>query len=541
MDVKTALDQMFQDLKDPSGEYGLKEKVMQEEYLIHGELKTWRGEFLEVRSPICEKTGEHFERKVIGAFPQLSQKESLEILDSSLAAYQNGCGVWPMMTVQERIDCMETFLLEMLEVKKFVVKMIMWEIGKSLADANNEFDRTVAYIRDTIEALKDLDRQSSRFIKEGGIIAQVRRAPFGVVLCMGPFNYPLNETFATLIPALIMGNVVIFKPPKLGVLLYQPLLKAFQKAFPPGVVNVVYGRGVNVVGPLLETGKIDSLAFIGTSKVADTLKHQHPKPHRLRCVLGLDAKNPAIVMEDADMELAVQEVLLGALSFNGQRCTALKIIFVQQNIAAEFNRRLTASIGLLKIGLPWEEDVRITPLPENNKIEDLQRLVADAQAHGAQVINDFGGEAKETFFYPAVLYPVNEKMKVYHAEQFGPVIPIVPFADMETPLRYIIESNYGQQVSIFSQNPQLIATLVDQLVNQVCRVNINSQCQRGPDIFPFNGRKDSAEGTLSVTDALRAFTIRTLVAAKENEPNKEIIRKILKDDLSNFISTDIIL
>jgi len=132
-------------------------------------------------------------------------------------------------------------------------------------------------------------------------------------------------------------------------------------------------------------------------------------------------------------------------------------------------------------------------------------------------------------------------MELYAVEQFGPLIPVVPFENIKKPIDYIIDSNYGQQVSIFGNDPGLIARLVDELVNQVSRVNLNSQCQRGPDIFPFTGRKDSAEGTLSVSDALRVFSIRTLVAAKENEINKSILRKILRERKSNFISTDFIL
>lgn len=541
MSVQEMLDQMFHDVEGSSGPYYIQKEMIQKDYLIHGELREWTGEFQTVYSPVCEPSGDQVKRKVIGAYPLLTEKEAMEVLESSLKAYDHGCGVWPTMTVEERIRCVENFLYEMLEVKPTVVQWIMWEIGKTLGDANKEFDRTVEYIRDTIGALKDLDRQSSRFVTEQGIIAQIRRAPFGVVLCMGPFNYPLNETFTTLIPALIMGNVVIFKPPKLGVLLHYPLLKAFQKSFPEGVVNTVYGRGTKVAGPIVQSGKIDCLAFIGTSKAADILKHQHPKPHRLRCILGLEAKNPAIVLEDADLELAINEILLGTLSFNGQRCTALKILFVHQKIIDQFNARLCDRIQALKIGLPWEAGVQITPLPEETKPAYLTELIKDAESHGAQVINAFGGSTRETFFYPAVLYPVNERMKIYHEEQFGPVIPIIPFDEIRVPMQYIIDSNYGQQVSIFGSDPVIIGTLVDQLVNQVCRVNINSQCQRGPDTFPFNGRKDSAEGTLSVTDALRAFTIRTVVAAKENAPNKEIIKAILRDDLSSFISTDFIL
>ncbi len=142
---------------------------------------------------------------------------------------------------------------------------------------------------------------------------------------------------------------------------------------------------------------------------------------------------------------------------------------------------------------------------------------------------------------PAVVYPVTPGMRLYTEEQFGPVVPVASFTDIEEPMTYVIESNYGQQVSLFGSDPDVIADLIDPLVNQVCRVNLNSQCQRGPDTFPFTGRKDSAEGTLSVTDALRVFTIRTLVAAKETEANRRIIRSIVTERSSRFLSTDFIL
>src|SRR5690606_34496644 len=128
----------------------------------------------------------------------------------------------------DRLSRVERFTEKMLEKKDRVLQLSMWDIGKSYADAVKEFDRTVDYSYATSEALKDLDRDSSRFQMEQGIIAQIRRSPLGVVLCMGPFNYPLNETFTTLIPALIMGNTLLFKPPKHGTLLHYPLLEAFR-------------------------------------------------------------------------------------------------------------------------------------------------------------------------------------------------------------------------------------------------------------------------------------------------------------------------
>ena len=170
----------------------------------------------------------------------------------------------------------------------------------------------------------------------------------------------------------------------------------------------------------------------------------------------------------------------------------------------------------------------------------MQSYVEDAVKNGAKVVNENGGQIQQTFFYPAVLFPVNEKMRIYSEEQFGPVVPIVPFDDISVPICYIENSEVGQQASIFGKNSKIIAKLIDPMVNQVCRVNINSQCQRGPDTFPFTGRKDSADGTLSVSDALRVFSIRTLVAARDNDLNKNILDEIIKERSSKFLSTDYI-
>jgi glyceraldehyde-3-phosphate dehydrogenase (NADP+) len=144
-------------------------------------------------------------------------------LNAAVRAWDHGRGPWPTMSVAARIAAVETFAAEMLTVRREVVHLLMWEIGKSLEDSGKEFDRTLQYIHKTVEALKEVDRTNSRFSLDSGVIAQVRRAPLGVCLSMGPFNYPLNEMYTTLIPALIMGNTTVVKPPKFGVLLHQPL------------------------------------------------------------------------------------------------------------------------------------------------------------------------------------------------------------------------------------------------------------------------------------------------------------------------------
>ena len=515
--------------------------INQEEYLVDGAFKSWNGPFNEIHAAICKpNSDENLERILIGKIPKTALPEAFECLESAEKAYDNGFGEWPMFSVEKRISHVEHFVGEMLKLRTEVVNLLMWEIGKSEKDSEKEFDRTIKYIYDTIESLKKLERKSATFTIEEGVIGQIRRSPLGITLCIGPYNYPLNETYTLLIPALIMGNVILFKPPKHGCLLHYCLSKAIEKSFPKGVVNYLYGKGSEIVEPLMNTGKINVLTLIGSSKVASDIKKAHPKVNRLRAILGLDAKNPAIVLENANIENAIEECLLGSLSFNGQRCTALKILFVHENIKDEFIKKFCEKVDALKFGMPWDEKVQITPLPEENKFNYLNNCIADAESKGAKIMNENGAIQNGTLFFPAVLYPVIEGMKLYREEQFGPIVPIVSFKELQEPIDYMITSNFGQQVSIFGTDTHEISHLIDGLVNQVSRVNLNVQCQRGPDTFPFTGRKDSAEGTLSVYDALRSFSIRTVVATKENKDNKAIINKIVTEGESNFLSTKFI-
>lgn len=530
---------LFKSEKEIPEAYRLPE-IHQREYLLNGELVPWEGPVVNIYSPVCIPTSEGLQRKLLGSIPDTSAEDALEALAAAEAAYNNGLGEWPTLSVEGRIKCMQQFVYRMIQERDIVIKLLMWEIGKTLPDATKEFDRTVDYINQTIDALKDLDRESSRFQQAEGTIAQIRRAPLGIVLSMGPFNYPLNEIFTTLIPALIMGNTILFKMPKHGVLAHYPLLKAFRDSFPKGTVNTLYGKGAEIIGPMMETGRVNVLAFIGSSKVANSLKKLHPKVNRLRAILSLDAKNAAIVTKHANLDVAVSECILGTLSFNGQRCTALKLIFVQKEVAEAFTGKLKAAVSALKAGLPWEEGVKITPLPEPNKPTYLKECIEDAIQKGASVINEHGGYINASFVFPAVVYPVNDQMRLYHEEQFGPVIPVVPFESVDEPVSYQVNASHGMQVSIFSEDPREVAHLIDSFVNLVSRVNINCQAQRGPDVFPFTGRKDSAEGTLSVFDALRSFSIRSLVAAKITDSNKHLLNTIVRDHQSSFLSTDYI-
>ena len=281
----------------------------------------------------------------------------------------------------------------------------------------------------------------------------MRRAAIGVMLVLGPFNYPFNETYAALIPALLMGNVVVMKLPAIGGLAHVLTMEVYASVLPRGVVNFISGSGRTTMPPVMRSGLVDVLGFIGGSRASDALIKEHPAPHRLRSFLQLEAKNFGIVLADADVDVAVEQCVLGATSYNGQRCTAIKLILVHASIAEAFVTKLAAAVGALQQGLPWETGVKITPLPEPKKPAYLQELLADALSKGATLANAAhgGGALAEggTLMTPAVVYPVTPAMRLWHEEQFGPLVPVGVFHDEAELAEHIARSPYGQQAAIF--------------------------------------------------------------------------------------------
>lgn len=474
--------------------------------------------------PVAKEAGDlklaEVEYPYLGYLKPMTAVQALELLDQARIAFDSGRGIWASAPYQKRIEAVLAFATDLERIEEQVALAIMWEIAKTWADSLAEVRRTVDYIRETCKAYEQACISEGTPIIEQGFFAKTRRVPLGITLCMGPFNYPLNETYTTLIPALLVGNSVLMKPAKIGILLHNPILPLFEKHFPKGVVGLILGDGKELITPLMKSGFIDALAFIGSSAVANAITSQHPKPNRMRCILGLEAKNVGVILPEADLAQTAKECVQGALTFNGQRCTALKMLFVHSSIHDRFVTLLAEQVEALTPGMPWEEKTQITPLAEPGKCAWLDSLIADAKATGATVVNPAVTPSIETLFHPTIVTDVGEAAKLSRVEQFGPVIPVRKFDDVMEVVHYVEKSNYGQQASVFGSSTEA-AFLVDALSKLVARVNINTQCRRGPDTFAFGGRKDSAAGTLSVRDALRCFSIRSVVSCKADKAQSE--------------------
>ncbi|KAL2022457.1 hypothetical protein VTK56DRAFT_5286 [Thermocarpiscus australiensis] len=488
----------------------------------------------EVQTPIVtqDKPDKHI---VIGKFEMASKDLAMKALEAAERAYKLGRGTWASMSLYGRSNHMENFANDLEQKTDEIAQLLMWEIGKNTKDARDEVTRTVAYIRTAIKEARALADAESQWQEQKGIMCQIRHLPYGVVVASSPFNYPLNEAYTTFIPALLMGNSVIVRAPRNGATPHFPTLELFAKHFPPGTIQFLTGSGREVMGGLVGTGRVDGVAFIGTASSAKGLLQGAPNPQRLRVMYEGEAKDAAILLPDADLKVAIDSCASGMTSFNGQRCTAIKMIWVHQSQAEEFLKGLAQKIDSFKLGMPWEDGVKITPLCEDTKPEYVRELIVDALSKGAHIVNQ-GGKCFKTLCALTVLAPANKHMKIWHEEQFGPVTPVAVYTDIQEPIDYVSMSEYGLQCAVFGYDEKLLGRVVDRLSYHVGRLNINAPDQRGPDVFPFTGRGNSALGILNAAEGLKHFSVPSMIATKtDDERNVRALKALSIGEKSRVV------
>lgn len=481
-----------------------------------------------VHSRVATRDGGTLTPTLLGHEAELGTDEAARAIEAARHAWDDGEGPWPRATVETRMAAVAAFATALEQRVDAIANALMWEIGKPHASARDEVLRSVEYIRSTLLELSRLrtDDLAIQHGVAGGVPhhARTHRRALGVVLCVAPFNYPINEFLTTLVPALLMGNVVIAKTPRFGALANDAMLEAMRDCFPAGAIAMLPGSGRQVIPAVMgasqpdvagnPTGVVVALAFIGSETAANAILRAHPTPISLHKVLGLGAKNAAVVLADADLDAAAAAIVKGALGFNGQRCTAEKIVFVERGRLAALLERTVARVDALTLGMPWTPGVGVTPLPEPDKLASMRALLDDAIAHGATVRNRDGGRGWFSIMRPAVVAEVTPAMRLYHEEQFGPIVPIAAFDDLDEVLQWQRRSPFGQQAAVWGQ-PETARALVRHLTRYVARVNVNDVCQRGPDSFGFSATDKSGFGTLSLREALLAFSRPVLLQARD--------------------------
>lgn len=458
--------------------------------LVNGKWKSAEKE-ITIYSPINQEE--------LGTVPAMTQAE----VDEAMKAARVALPAWRALSAVERAAYLHKTAAILERDKEEIGTILAKEVAKGIKAAIGEVVRTADLIRYAAEEGLRITGQAM----EGGDfeaasknkLAVVRREPVGVVLAIAPFNYPVNLSASKIAPALIAGNVVMFKPPTQGSISGLLLAKAFEEAgIPAGVFNTITGRGSEIGDYIIEHKEVNFINFTGSTPIGERIgRLAGMRP----IMLELGGKDAALVLEDADLEHAAKQIVAGAFSYSGQRCTAIKRVIVIESVADTLAALLQAEVTKLTVGDPFD-NADITPVIDNASADFIWGLIDDAQEKGAQALTPIKREGN--LLWPVLFDQVTKDMKVAWEEPFGPVLPIIRVASVEEAIAFANESEFGLQSSVFTNDFKKAFEIAEKL--EVGTVHINNKTQRGPDNFPFLGVKGSGAGVQGIKYSIEAMT-----------------------------------
>ncbi|HFQ9069972.1 TPA: NADP-dependent glyceraldehyde-3-phosphate dehydrogenase [Streptococcus pneumoniae] len=458
--------------------------------LVNGKWKSSEQE-ITIYSPINQEE--------LGTVPAMTQTEADEAMQAARAALP----AWRALSAVERAAYLHKTAAILERDKEEIGTILAKEVAKGIKAAIGEVVRTADLIR---YAAEEGLRITGQAMEGGGFeaasknkLAVVRREPVGIVLAIAPFNYPVNLSASKIAPALIAGNVVMFKPPTQGSISGLLLAKAFEEAgIPAGVFNTITGRGSEIGGYIIEHKEVNFINFTGSTPIGERIgRLAGMRP----IMLELGGKDAALVLEDADLEHAAKQIVAGAFSYSGQRCTAIKRVIVLESVADKLATLLQEEVSKLTVGDPFD-NADITPVIDNASADFIWGLIEDAQEKEAQALTPIKREGN--LLWPVLFDQVTKDMKVAWEEPFGPVLPIIRVASVEEAIAFANESEFGLQSSVFTNDFKKAFEIAEKL--EVGTVHINNKTQRGPDNFPFLGVKGSGAGVQGIKYSIEAMT-----------------------------------
>ncbi|HEX0868952.1 TPA: NADP-dependent glyceraldehyde-3-phosphate dehydrogenase [Streptococcus pneumoniae] len=458
--------------------------------LVNGKWKSSEQE-ITIYSPINQEE--------LGTVPAMTQTEADEAMQAARAALP----AWRALSAIERAAYLHKTAAVLERDKEKIGTILAKEVAKGIKAAIGEVVRTADLIR---YAAEEGLRITGQAMEGGGFeaasknkLAVVRREPVGIVLAIAPFNYPVNLSASKIAPALIAGNVVMFKPPTQGSISGLLLAKAFEEAgIPAGVFNTITGRGSEIGDYIIEHKEVNFINFTGSTPIGERIgRLAGMRP----IMLELGGKDAALVLEDADLEHAAKQIVAGAFSYSGQRCTAIKRVIVLESVADKLATLLQEEVSKLTVGDPFD-NADITPVIDNASADFIWGLIEDAQEKEAQALTPIKREGN--LLWPVLFDQVTKDMKVAWEEPFGPVLPIIRVASVEEAIAFANESEFGLQSSVFTNDFKKAFEIAEKL--EVGTVHINNKTQRGPDNFPFLGVKGSGAGVQGIKYSIEAMT-----------------------------------
>ena len=441
---------------------------------------------------------------VIGAFPS-SHAEDVAM---AVAAAKKAFATWCLVPAPKRAEILARAGNILLQNKEKYAKDMTREMGKVLAETRGDVQEAIDeafYVAGEGRRLFGVTTPSELPNK----FAMSVRMPVGVVGLITPWNFPMAIPSWKLFPALVAGNTCVIKPATDTPLSTYNLVQAFVDAgLPPGVVNIVCGTGSAAGSALVEHPDVRAISFTGSSAVG-SLVAQHAATTFKQVSLEMGGKNAQIVLDDANLDLALDGALWGAFGTTGQRCTATSRILLQKGIAAEFTAKFVERAKKLKVGNGLDESVEVGPQVNAAQIETSEKYVEIAQREGAMLLCGGhrltqGNYAHGTFFEPTVFAGVTPAMRIAREEVFGPVVVLIEFATFEEAIEIANSIDYGLSTSLYTKNVNRAFTAMRDLEAGITYINAPTI---GAEVhLPFGGVKHTGNGHREGLGALDFFT-----------------------------------
>jgi alpha-ketoglutaric semialdehyde dehydrogenase len=442
------------------------------------------GETFETTSPA---TGE-----VLGVFPKSSAQDVDRAVDAAKAAYEE----WRLVPAPKRGEILYRFGALLAEEKDELAELMSREMGKVLAEAGGDVQEAIDMAYYMAGEGRRLFGQTTPSELRDKFNMSVRM-PIGVVGAITPWNFPIAIPSWKLLPALVCGNTVVFKPATDTPLLGERFVQLLDAAgLPKGVVNVVHGGGGEVGDRLVRHPDVRVITLTGSRETgvavlkaaAEGLKHVH---------LELGGKNAIVVLDDADLELAVEGIVWSAFGTSGQRCTAASRVIVQRGVYDRLQAKLVSAAERLRLGVGWDEATDVGPVINRRALEKIHSYTEIGKDEGAQLLT--GGEIASGdglenghFYRPTIFGDVEPGMRIAQEEIFGPTTALIPVDDFDEAIRVANGIRYGLSSSVFTRDVNKAFRAMRDLEAGITYVNAGTI---GAEVhLPFGGTKDTGNG-----------------------------------------------
>jgi aldehyde dehydrogenase (NAD+) len=438
---------------------------------------------------------------IIGHYDQASAEQ----VKQAISAAQAGQKIWAETGLETRYSVLMAIGNELIARKDELGELLSREEGKPLAEGKGEVYRSGQFFQYyAAEVLRQIDDRVASV--RPGVEIETRREPLGVVGVISPWNFPMATAVWKIAPALAFGNAVVFKPANLVPASAWALTEIISRQnLPAGTFNLITGSGREAGEALITSPDVQAITFTGSLDVGRRVASA-TAANLVKCQLEMGSKNALIVLDDADVDLAVEAAFAGAYSGSGQKCTASSRLIVVDSVHDQFVQKLTAKLAGAKVGPALSEGTAIGPIASKSQLEANQRWVGVALEEGATMA--FGGDhvnvdADGYYMQPVLFTNTTNDMSINRDEVFGPVACVIRVPDYETALATLNDTNYGLTAGLITRSLQRASDFKARAETGCVMVNLATA---GTDYHvPFGGRKDSSFGPREQGQYAREF------------------------------------